>query len=210
MSAVNFNKKENLTDQMANKSVLAVPDANALNGSRENENFISGEPTIERMAGIPEIENNSAEEKLEEMITEAVKEKEHEIAVAGKDAGFLDESINTLKKLLGAGKRKPRPSRIPQVRDTLTIQIEHIMEEGLQEAYKELSTVEQQNFKIKGEETAWEIRSILKVAKFKIKTIFRLLLEWLKLLPGVNRFFLEQEAKIKVDKIVSLKNNKMK
>jgi hypothetical protein len=30
-------------------------------------------------------------------------------------------------------------------------------------------------------------------------------LQWLKLLPGVNRFFLEQEAKIKTDRIIHLK-----
>ena len=39
----------------------------------------------------------------------------------------------------------------------------------------------------------------------KIKKIFELLLQWLKLLPGVNKFFLEQEAKIKVDQIMSLR-----
>jgi len=31
-------------------------------------------------------------------------------------------------------------------------------------------------------------------------------LDWLKILPGVNKFFLEQEAKIKTDKILALKN----
>ena len=38
----------------------------------------------------------------------------------------------------------------------------------------------------------------------KAKKIFQLILEWLKLLPGINRFFLEQEAKIKTDRIIHL------
>jgi hypothetical protein len=34
------------------------------------------------------------------------------------------------------------------------------------------------------------------------KKIFVLIRAWLKIIPGVNRFFLEQEAKIKTDKIL--------
>jgi hypothetical protein len=35
-----------------------------------------------------------------------------------------------------------------------------------------------------------------------VKKILALIRDWLKLIPGVNRFFLEQEAKIKTDKIL--------
>ncbi len=73
------------------------------------------------------------------------------------------------------------------------------------DAFRELTPIQKQKFKIKGEETAWEIRKLLKATHVKIKKIFRLILEWLKMLPGVNRFFLEQEAKIKTDKIITLK-----
>ena len=59
-----------------------------------------------------------------------------------------------------------------------------------------------QEFKIKGEETAGKIRELLKSTHIKVKKIFRLIYEWLRLLPGVNKFFLEQEAKIKTDNIV--------
>jgi len=30
-------------------------------------------------------------------------------------------------------------------------------------------------------------------------------MNWLKLIPGVNKFFLEQEAKIKTDEVLKLK-----
>lgn len=109
----------------------------------------------------------------------------------------------TLRKFIP--KKKKGPHIIPQVRDQLTREVETIMEEGLADAYKELSPLEQQEFKIKGEQTAIEIRNMLRSAHVRVKSIFKLLLEWLKLLPGVNRFFLEQEAKIKAEKILTLR-----
>jgi len=114
-----------------------------------------------------------------------------------------------LKKKLKQSKKKN--IQIPIVKDEINLKIEKIMEDGLEDAYKELTTIQQQEFKIKGEETAWKIRQVLKKTKVKIKEIFKLLLEWLKMLPGINKFFLEQEAKIKADKIISLNkftNNK--
>ena len=101
---------------------------------------------------------------------------------------------------------KKRPSVvIPQMRDEVTVRIEKIMEDGLGEAYQRLSPVAKQEFKIKGEETATKIRELLQNTHVKAKKILQLILEWLKLLPGVNRFFLEQEAKIKTDRIIGLK-----
>lgn len=120
------------------------------------------------------------------------------------EGGFLEKNISLLRKKLKTAKKKGTGG-IPIVRDDLTVQVERIMEEGLQDAYRELTVVQQQEFKIKGEETALKIRELLRSTKVKIKRVIRLLIEWLRLLPGVNRFFLEQEAKIKADRIVALK-----
>lgn len=90
-------------------------------------------------------------------------------------------------------------------KDPLIFEVEKIMEDGLESAFLELSEVQKQEFKIQGEKTASEIRVLLRSAHVKLKKIFKLILEWLKLLPGVNRFFLIQEAKIKTDKIIALK-----
>tara|TARA_Y100001970_G_C14198745_1_gene839783 strand:- start:607 stop:1146 length:540 start_codon:yes stop_codon:yes gene_type:complete len=87
------------------------------------------------------------------------------------------------------------------VRDELTIQIEKVMEDGLGETYNSLSVIQKQQFKIKAEETVFEIRNLMQKTKIKMKVILRLLLNWMKLIPGVNHFFLEQEAKIKADQI---------
>jgi len=121
------------------------------------------------------------------------------------DEGFLDEAIDGLRSKLRRPK-KQKNTIIPQVRDEVTVKVEKIMEEGMADAFKELNPIERQEFKIKGEETALQIRELLKATHVKIKKIFKLLFEWLKMLPGINRFYLEQEAKIKADKIMSLKN----
>ena len=118
-----------------------------------------------------------------------------------REEGFLDDAIQGLKqKLL---KKKPKPVIRPQHKDDLTIQMEHIMEEGLEDAYKELTPVQRQEFKMKGEETATKIRQLLRATHIKVQKIFQLLLQWLKMLPGISRYFLEQEAKIKLDKMLS-------
>lgn len=81
--------------------------------------------------------------------------------------------------------------------------IEGILEEGLGEAYQRMNPVDQHEFRIKGEETAIEIMKIISLPKIKIKKIIALIISWLKIIPGVNRFFLEKEAKIKAEKILS-------
>lgn len=84
-------------------------------------------------------------------------------------------------------------------------EIEKIMEDGLAEVYLKMNPNQQKIFKEEGEETVSKIEKLLLVAKVKIKSILKLIRDWLLLIPGVNRFFLEQEAKIKCDKILKIK-----
>lgn len=99
-----------------------------------------------------------------------------------------------------------RPVVVPQAKDEIAIKVEKILEEGLGDAFQRLSPIAKQEFKIKGEKTAAKISELLRSTHVKVKKILRLIIEWLKILPGINRFFLEQEAKIKTDKIIELKN----
>ncbi len=152
----------------------------------------------------PQSEKNAPEKAFTpEQIYAPEAKTESEFAPQVDAENFLDEAIGSLKEKLRSKKKTVKP--IPPVKDQVTVQIEHIMEEGLGDAYKEMTPVQQQQFKIKGEETALKIRQLIKQGKLKIKTIFKLLIEWLVMLPGVNRFFAEQEAKIKADKIIELK-----
>lgn len=150
-------------------------------------------PQPERPVEIGEVKTEGAELGAQPEKMEIKKEKE----------GLLEETIDTLKQKLK--RQKTKSVQIPQVRDEITLKVEKIMETGLQDAYREMSPVQQQEFKIKGEKTAMEIRNLMNSGKIKIKKIISLLMSWLRLLPGVNKFFLEQEAKIKADKIISLK-----
>ncbi len=101
---------------------------------------------------------------------------------------------------------KPRPAVPMPAKDEVMVRIEKIMEEGLNDSYQRLSPVAKQEFKLKGEQAASQIRELLKSTHVKVKKILRLILDWLRILPGVNHFFLEQEAKIKTDKILALKD----
>ncbi len=82
--------------------------------------------------------------------------------------------------------------------------IEILLSEGLDSVYNRMDKSAQQEFKKQGEITASQIQKILHGAKVQVQKIFSLVLTWLRLIPKVNKFFLEQEAKIKTDKIVAL------
>lgn len=84
-------------------------------------------------------------------------------------------------------------------------QVEKILEEDLEEVYSNLPKEKQIEFKRAGEETAVKIVQLLNQTKIKIKKMISLIIRWLSIIPGVNRFFLEQEAKIKADEIMKIK-----
>lgn len=99
----------------------------------------------------------------------------------------------------------PEPGAPKTTPQTIQKAVENILADGLKKLYLELQPVERQAFKIKGEQTAAKIGDLLKQAKIKVQEIIRLILDWLKMLPGVSKYFLEQEAKIKAERIIKLK-----
>jgi hypothetical protein len=48
---------------------------------------------------------------------------------------------------------------------------------------------------------------MIQSGKVNIKKIRNLIIRWLRVIPGVNRYFLEQEAKIKTDRISEMKSD---
>jgi hypothetical protein len=130
------------------------------------------------------------------------------VTEAGAELPSTPESAPVTKENTATTRRRrPIQSTGPitsGVRDEVVLRIEKIMEDGVGDAFQRLSPTARQEFKIKGEQTALKIREILQSSHIKVKKIFQLILEWLKMLPGVNRFFLEQEAKIKTDHIITL------
>lgn len=97
---------------------------------------------------------------------------------------------------------------VPQYKSPTLVQIEDILEEDLGDAYFSMSPKRREDFKKKGEETASRIEKLVEAVKINSTKILGLIKKWLKLIPGINRFFLEQEAKIKTDKILNLRERK--
>ncbi|MBT5338301.1 hypothetical protein HN643_00495 [Candidatus Falkowbacteria bacterium] len=100
------------------------------------------------------------------------------------------------------------PSEVKAFKSEDLQQIEKILSEGLDDLYKELPENRKAEFRQKGEETARAVERLLESAKVKIGKVVRLITEWLKMIPGVNKYFLEQESKIKADRLLEYKQDK--
>ena len=121
------------------------------------------------------------------------------------------QQISEQAKVQRAEQQKATPAKvkrhykpIPVVQDETVLKIEKILESGLGDQFAQLSPIAKQEFKIKGEETATKIKELMSSTHIKVKKILWLIIEWLKILPGINKFFLEQEAKIKTDQLIEL------
>ncbi|XOU94596.1 MAG: hypothetical protein ACNFW9_00860 [Candidatus Kerfeldbacteria bacterium] len=94
---------------------------------------------------------------------------------------------------------------VSEERSVDLMKIENILSDHLDELFLQMTPQEQMAFKKKGEETAEKVNELLKETKIKVKEILVLIKEWLKIIPGVNKFFIEQEAKIKTDRLLNLR-----
>jgi hypothetical protein len=97
----------------------------------------------------------------------------------------------------------PAPSAAPAKDPTLR-QVESVLEEGLADAYKKMNPGQQKRFSQEGDKVARRVAEMVRTAKVKAREVLDLITRWLKLIPGVNRFFLDQEAKLKTDRILAL------
>jgi len=80
--------------------------------------------------------------------------------------------------------------------------VEGILSDGLGDTYKALPKDRQLMFRQKGEEIANKITDMIIYGKTKAKEVWKLIMEWLGGLPGINKYFLEQEMKIKTDRVM--------
>ncbi len=122
------------------------------------------------------------------------------------------------KKVEQEGQTKPEvkeaasvsTSTAPSISDDYHLrreaEIDAFLSEGLSETFLAMSPEKQKVFKAEGEKTAKKINILLDATKVNVNKIIDLIKKWLKLIVGINRFFLDQEAKIKADKIVKIKN----
>ncbi len=83
-------------------------------------------------------------------------------------------------------------------------EIENVLAEGLAELYRSLEPRAQAEFRAQGEATARELSSLIQRVKFTLSEVLKLIRQWLASVPGISRYFVEQTAKIKADKILKL------
>lgn len=112
-----------------------------------------------------------------------------------------------VEKMAKAVKVTPRAVP-PAPRSETYRRIDSILFEGLEQTYQSMPQDLKQEFKKKEQETATQIERIVSQARVTIRKIIELIKAWLKMIPGANRFFLEQEAKIKTKKILELTKKK--
>ncbi len=99
----------------------------------------------------------------------------------------------------------PVPVAEPAVAVDPTVRsIEQILSEDLMEQFKAMNPSDKAKFRAKGEETVSKLMVLMGKTVVKAKEVLVLILGWLKLLPSANKYFLEQESKIKTDKIIEL------
>lgn len=101
----------------------------------------------------------------------------------------------------------PAPSALPLAPSTdprtgVLKQVENLLADGLKELYMSLPEARRAEFKATGEVVANKITDMILYGKAKVKEIWKLIGEWLRTVPGVNKYFLEQEIKIKTDRIM--------
>lgn len=86
------------------------------------------------------------------------------------------------------------------------VEIENILSEHLESLYASLPDDQKPLFREKGEEAAKKIETLLDQAKIKVKQILEVIINWLSVVPGINKFFIEQQAEIKMNKLIALHN----
>tara|TARA_Y100000031_G_scaffold127861_1_gene145782 strand:+ start:304 stop:822 length:519 start_codon:yes stop_codon:yes gene_type:complete len=151
-------------------------------------------PEVAPVAESEVAEKKEALEKPVEVSKEVQKDEEvAEVARKAAPAQVKDDQVGILPE-----------------EDHLTEEVEDILEEDLDEMYHQLPPDKQLEFKAKGEETVGLITQMVESTKVKSGKIVGWIKGWLKLIPGVNKFFLEQEAKIKTDKILVLADEEKK
>ncbi|MDD4333127.1 MAG: hypothetical protein PHT51_03370 [Patescibacteria group bacterium] len=162
--------------------------SNKQNGQAKFKEEISPE-IIEKMKETPETKPETSVEISVEKAPEKVMESEgaQTAEKIGEDRG--------LAAVANAQAQKEQRKK----------EVENILAEDLEELYLSLPPDKQKEFKKIGEETAVKINNLLDRAKIKMRQVISLIRKWLAIIPGVNKFFLDQEAKIKADEIVKMK-----
>lgn len=118
---------------------------------------------------------------------------------------IVPETIVEEKKEAVVPSAAPQPEPQASAKSPTLAKIENILQEDLEDLYFQMPPDRQKEFREVGEKTAFKIEHMVRGVKVHVKKVLELIIRWLKIIPGINRFFLEQEAKIKTEEILKLK-----
>ena len=149
---------------------------------------------------------NPGIEKPEISAISHIEEREAFQTVEEQKDSFLENAVEEKPDIAKAIEEVPTAPIVqaPIIKDELTVEVERVLEDGLGDFYATLNSTEKEKFKIKGEHAATEITIMVRTMKINFKRVLWLIRDWLLTFPGINKFFLEQEAKIKVDTIKAM------
>lgn len=82
--------------------------------------------------------------------------------------------------------------------------VEQTLETGLGDMVNRLPDVAKERFTAKGKEIAMQLTKSVYAGIPQSRVVVELVKAWLLTLPSVNKYFLEQEAKIRTDAIIAL------
>lgn len=129
--------------------------------------------------------------------------QEHRTELTPEEEKREEDLLKQAEQLAPAPPPPPPPPKNPVVVD-----LEGILADDMGDIFSGLPDDKKPLFKQKGEEVALAIKTLIDSGKVKTKNVLDLIRSWLQIVPGINKFFLEQEAKIKTDEIMQYVESK--
>ncbi len=154
------------------------------------------------IVGAPELDTETDIEADERAYEQLPESKEHFLEEEHTEAQRTAKKIEGSLAKHAAPARAQAPAPAPIVRDEVTLRVEKILEEGMGELYAGLPDSAKPVFKKKGEEAASQIAVMARSLKLEVAKVLRLIYDWLLVVPKANKFYLEQQAKIKTDALL--------
>ncbi len=150
-----------------------------------------GEPRMG--VGVPEHQPPSG-------LPEGDETKERSASAIERASSRPSTVVPSVRKLIAATSvPTPKP-----IMDPVRMEIEHALSDGMYEYYAAMPPAAQHQFKMQGEELARTITTMVQSLHFEIMKVAMLIKKWLMMIPGVSPYFLEQEAKIRADKVATI------
>jgi hypothetical protein len=185
---------------MTNGGFLANPEQEPQEAPSEEAPFQPSPEAVPTPA--PEGEEFDEVAKAERQALEQMIETKEE------EPGFLEKAMEEDAPEAPAAPADDALAAAPEapeaVQDEVLIEVEKILEEDLEPLYENMPPEAKEKFLKKGKEVSMQIANMVRAFKLKMDRAIVLIRAWLLTIPGVNKFFLEQEAKIKADKILDL------